>query len=64
MKRYLENEGTIRVLLTHIQSKIIEEYINFRELALRLPHTASQISFYSSDELRRILDEHSKIFAV
>lgn len=57
LRLYLEDSGTVSVLLTHVQSKIIEEYSAFREAAWSSHGRSLGASLLSVDELRNLLDD-------
>jgi len=49
LRLYLDDSGTVSVLLSHIQDKVVSEYITFRKAAERLPVPEGR-SFASSPE--------------
>lgn len=49
LRLYLDDSGTVSVLLSHIQDKVVSEYITFRKTVERLPVPEGR-SFASSQE--------------
>ena len=54
MKLYLEDDRTVLVLLSHVQEKIIDEYVDFKQ-AVSNRSKDSEASLMSIQELKDML---------
>ena len=54
MKLYLEDDRTVLVLLSHVQEKVIDEYVDFRQ-AVSERSKGSEASLMSTQELKDLL---------
>ena len=54
MRLYLEDDRTVLVLLSHVQEKIIDEYVDFRQ-AVGERSKGSEASLMSTQELKGFL---------
>jgi len=54
MKLYLEDDRTVLVLLSHVQEKIIDEYVDFRQ-AVSERSEGGEASLMSVQELKDLL---------
>ena len=54
MKLYLEDDRTVLVLLSHVQEKIIDEYVDFKQAASERSK-GSEASLMSTQELKDFL---------
>lgn len=54
MKLYLEDDRTVLVLLSHVQEKIIDEYVDFKQ-AISERSKGSEVFLMSTQELKDFL---------
>ena len=54
MRLYLEDDRTVLVLLSHVQEKIIDEYVDFKQAASERSK-GSEASLMSVEELKEFL---------
>jgi len=54
MRLYLEDDRTVLVLLSHVQEKVIDEYVDFKHAASERSK-GSEASLMSTEELKGFL---------
>lgn len=52
---YLEDNGTVSVLLSHIQEKIMDKYIAFRKATEFMPVSTDRTFESSSEDLQKLM---------